>query len=138
MSFFNFQKLGNWQIADTKINTTDNKGINDLIRSGLMTIGDDGTQERQVDHFIFPLIDCVNAIGFKAMKKKLRKYDLIFQPFDLGGMRLTHFSEVASAEFDDLTLELRELCESVGWDYDGWEATGIPKYAVLPAGNTIH
>ncbi|NNE22853.1 MAG: hypothetical protein HKN11_09605 [Rhizobiales bacterium] len=37
------------------------------------------------------------------------------------GVVFEHEREVASADFDNLTVRLHAQFASMGWDYDGWE-----------------
>lgn len=94
---------------------------NKLVLAQISEQGDDGTQERHVRHFAYPLR------GPKAAGK-----DSAVELFAEAGLEVSdtqyrdgvmgeHYAAVADEEFDQLTDSLRDEFVRMGWEYDGWE-----------------
>ena len=94
---------------------------NDLVRAQLDKLGDDGRKSRHVIHFAYP-VGASNAASRDEVKSSLADLDVkITDAADGTGVVFEHEREVASADFDNLTVRLTALFATMGWDYDGWE-----------------
>lgn len=94
---------------------------NDLVRAQLGKLGDGGRKPRHVIHFAYPE-EASGARSRDEVKASLADLDVNFTDTEEStGVVFEHEREVASADFDDLTVRLAAHFASMGWDYDGWE-----------------
>lgn len=94
---------------------------NDKVRAALMEHGDNGARVRHVIHFAYP-VDGGSPATKSAVKAALSDGAFEFtETADSVGVVFEHYREVASREFDDLTLDLEQIMAGRGWTYDGWE-----------------
>ncbi|MDH3742492.1 MAG: hypothetical protein OER56_12940 [Hyphomicrobiales bacterium] len=94
---------------------------NDLVRAQLGKLGDGGRKPRHVIHFAYPE-EAPGALSRADVKSSLADLDVrITDAADGTGVVFEHEREVASADFDNLTVRLAAHFASMGWDYDGWE-----------------
>ena len=94
---------------------------NKLVLVQIAEQGDDGTEERNVRHFAYPMripsaagrdrdVDLFAEVGLDVSDTQYR-----------GGLMGEHYAAVANEDFDQLTDSLRDEFERLGWEYDGWE-----------------
>ena len=96
-------------------------GKNDLVRAQLGELGDGGRKPRHVIHFAYP-VEASSGASRAEVKTSLADMDVkITDAADGTGVVFEHEREVASADFDNLTVRLSAHFASMGWDYDGWE-----------------
>ena len=94
---------------------------NDLVRAQLGKLGDGGSKPRHVIHFAYPE-KTSDAVSRAEVKASLADLDVkITDAADGTGIVFEHEREVASADFDNLTVRLAAHFATMGWDYDGWE-----------------
>lgn len=94
---------------------------NELVRVQLRKHGDDGTKPRHVIHFAYPT-ERSNTLSKTDVHLLLGNLNVRFtETEDSNGVVFEHEREVASADFDDLTMDLAVRFSKAGWYYDGWE-----------------
>lgn len=94
---------------------------NKLVLVQIAEQGDDGTQERHVRHFAYPLRG-PNAAGIDNAVELFAEAGLdVSETQYRGGVMGEHYAAVADEEFDQLTDSLRDEFARMGWEYDGWE-----------------
>ena len=94
---------------------------NKLVVAQIAEQGDDGTQERHVRHFAYPLRG-PRAVGQDYAVELFADAGLdVSEAQYRGGVIGEHYAAVAEEEFDQLTDSLRDELARMGWEYDGWE-----------------
>ena len=94
---------------------------NDLVRAKMAEQGDDGTRERKVSHFVYPVnaekpaprvhaVELLSELGFTVSDSNFRN-----------GIIAEHEAIIAVEAFDTLTEGLRVELAEMGYEYDGWE-----------------
>ena len=96
---------------------------NAAVREALLAHGDDGSVPRHVVHWAYPASE--GAASLAEISEYLRKGGFDVSEASDGGVQFEHSSEVASVEFDGLTLELYRVMNASGWEYDGWECAVV-------------
>lgn len=100
-----------------------NEDANVALKQSFAEVGDDGTQPRDVRHFIFKNEESENAVSSFEMRKMMLPYGFKFETIDDPyGLKMSHDREIASCEFDEFTENLKKTAEENGWVYTGWEA----------------
>lgn len=94
---------------------------NQLVIAQIAEQGDDGTQERHVRHFAYPVAGAKSADKHDAVDFFAQAGLDVSETQYRGGIMAEHYAAVATEEFDQLTDNLREEFTRMGWDYDGWE-----------------
>lgn len=94
---------------------------NKLVLAQIAEQGDDGTEERHVRHFAYPLRGTHAANKHDAIELFAEAGLDVSDAQYRGGVMGEHYAAVADAEFDQLTDSLRDEFARMGWEYDGWE-----------------
>ncbi|SFR48023.1 ribonuclease E inhibitor RraB [Litoreibacter janthinus] len=94
---------------------------NKLVLDQIAEQGDDGTQERHVRHFAYPMRGANAANKHSALELFAEAGLDISEAQYRGGVVGEHYAAVADEEFDQLTDSLRDEFSRMGWEYDGWE-----------------
>jgi hypothetical protein len=98
---------------------------NQPVRAQLLDQGDDGSVEREVQHWGFP---SETAASFAEVVQGLRKFGFAAKASaGKNGVTFTHIVAVSGAEFDRVTGTLRDYFSLKGWTYDGWETVVVRK-----------
>ncbi|EPX79167.1 ribonuclease E inhibitor RraB [Litoreibacter arenae] len=100
---------------------------NKLVLVEIAEQGDDGSEERHVRHFAYPLRgpdaagkhDAVELFAEAGLDVSDAQYR--------GGVMGEHYAAVADTEFDQLTDSLRDEFARIGWEYDGWECAVLKR-----------
>ena len=101
------------------------RDLNDQVRQALQAEGDDGGAARKVDFFVYP--DDSGAQSPDDTRFSLEGLDMLVRPAStLDGLIGRQIRELASAEFDELTLYQRSDLPRLGWVTMGRNA---PSYA---------
>lgn len=99
---------------------------NDKVRAQLLKEGDDGSLERHVVHFAYPVDGAEDALSKDEIKDILSAPGLAFsESEDSAGIVFEMHREVASASFDSMTQAFADNLRELGWRYDGWECAVV-------------
>ena len=94
---------------------------NKLVLAQIAEQGDDGTQERHVRHFAYPMRGASSAGRDLAIELLAEAGLDVSETQYRDGVLGEHYAAVANEEFDQLTDSLRDEFARIGWEYDGWE-----------------
>ncbi len=95
---------------------------NHNIIENITELGDDGSEPREVMHWIFPSDQTNIAEICKALAARGYK----IEGSDGDRIRFSNLSDVLRETVDRETMEISKLCQQYGFEYDGWETPVVP------------
>ncbi|MBS0573907.1 MAG: hypothetical protein JSS08_11715 [Proteobacteria bacterium] len=99
--------------------------LNDDVRKNGLLQGDDGTEPRIVDHYVYPRSA---ARDFVLMKEAMAGLGFVVRETNDGtGLILSRNDATAGRKFDVLTATVDVMMRDSDWQYDGWEAPIVRK-----------
>ncbi len=104
---------------------------NALVRENLARHGDDGSVEREVEHFCYADPGYDQSEPIEILLAVLEEKDFVVNKIagEDGGpdwLRVVQHREVASVGFDLVTEWFLFRLHNLGWVYDGWSCSVLP------------